>query len=225
LTDGVLVLSTEEARAFVACEPHAKVQAVTNPFAVETEAPSRRRGTGPPLVLFAGRLLWEKGVLDTIEAFALLRKRMDVRLLIAGDGPAAEDVRGAVARHGLVDDVRVAGRLDRARLDRVYREAAAFVLPTYHPEGFPTALSEAMSAGLPIVTTASRGSADHLIDGTNALFVPPRDPSALADALERVLTDRALAARMSEANLAKVEEFAPERVAPAYVAALSEMRS
>src|SRR5581483_7773435 len=106
-----------------------------------------------------------------------------------------------------------------------YRDADVFVLPTYHPEGFPTAISEAMSAGLPVVTSNVRGNADHLIEGRNALFVPPRDPDALAEALERVLSDPRLRERMARANREKVKEFAPERVARGYVDVLEELLS
>jgi glycosyltransferase involved in cell wall biosynthesis len=224
LVDGVLVLSSEEQRAFAAFQPRGQVYLVANPF---TAAAAARVHTerDVPVVLFVGRLLREKGIFDTIEAFALLRARMPARLLVAGDGPAAAAVADAVREHGLSADVTLAGRLEPDRLGEAYAGADAFVLPTYHPEGFPTVISEAMDAGLPVVTTRTRGNADHLAEGTNALFVPPRAPAALARALEAVLTDRALRERMSAANRAKVAEFAPERVAPAYVAALAEIGS
>jgi glycosyltransferase involved in cell wall biosynthesis len=223
LVNGVLVLSSEEARAFAAFEPRVSVHVVANPFVARDVR--RSQPTPVPVVLFAGRLLPQKGVLDTIEAFALLRERMAARLLVAGDGPAAADAAALVGERGLCDDVTLAGRLDGERLRSAYGQADVFVLPTYHPEGFPTAISEAMSAGLPVVTSRIRGSADHLVEGTNALFVPPRRPAALAQALERVLTDEGLRERMSAANRAKVAEFAPDRVAPAYVDALREIRS
>jgi glycosyltransferase involved in cell wall biosynthesis len=80
-----------------------------------------------------------------------------------------------------------------------------------------------MAAGLPIVTTPTRGISDHLVDGVHALFVPPRDPRALADAIERLLRDSALRKRMSGANRAKVRDFAPEKVAGQYLRALEEI--
>ena len=91
-----------------------------------------------------------------------------------------------------------------------------FVLPTYFAEGFPLSVMEAMGHGLPIITTPIRGCADYLSDGENALFVPARDPAALARAVERLLGDDALRARMSAANLARVADFAPARVMPHY---------
>lgn len=225
--DCVFVLSTEEQRALAAFEPHGRFHVVANPFLPVAGAGVRapRNGGGPsaPVVLFASRLLPQKGVLDTVNAFGLLRERVPARLVVAGDGPAAADVRRLVSERGLAADVTLAGHLAPERLAETFREAAVFVLPTYHPEGFPTAISEAMSAGLPVVTSKLRGSADHLVEGTNALFVPPRDVEAIADAIERLLTDPVLRKRMASANRAKVKQFEPERVARAYVDSLADL--
>jgi glycosyltransferase involved in cell wall biosynthesis len=70
------------------------------------------------------------------------------------------------------------------------------------------------------VTTRTRGIADHLRDGENAIFVPPREPQVLAAALEKVVRDEVLRERMGRANKRKVKEFAPDRVAGEYLAAL-----
>ena len=74
-----------------------------------------------------------------------------------------------------------------------------------------------MDARLPIVTTPTRGIVDHLIDKENALFVPPREPQKLADAIVQLLTNTTLREEMAEANFKKVKEFAPESVAKRYL--------
>ena len=84
-------------------------------------------------------------------------------------------------------------------------------------------LLEAISAGLPIVTTPIRGALDHLKEGVNTLFVPPHDPSVLAQTLSKLLNDPDLRARMREANLEKVKEFAPDVVARSYYLALEQI--
>src|SRR5205823_173848 len=104
------------------------------------------------------------------------------------------------------------GYLAGAELEAAYREATLFVFPSW-VEGFPTVLAEAMDAGLPIVTTRIRGAADHLVAGENALFVEPRDVSALVDAILTLLDDRDLAARMSAANRRRIGIFEPRVVA------------
>ena len=100
-------------------------------------------------------------------------------------------------------------------------DSQALLLPTCWAEGFPTVLAEAMSFGLPIVTTRARGAADHLEPDINALFVPAEDPAAIAAAVARLAARPAEAAAMGAANLEAVAAFAPERVAPEYLAALS----
>jgi len=223
LTDGALVLSSDERRALSSFRPRGSFHLVTNPFRPAAGGSGNGGHSDVPTVLFAARLVPEKGVLDTIEAFAVLVRRRPCRLVVAGDGEAAPDARRLVEQHGLAGCVSLTGRLSPERLLDEYRHADVFVLPTYHPEGFPTALSEAMSVGLPIVTTPVRGIGDHLLDGRHALFVPPRDPEALADALERVINDPALSSRMARANREKVAEFAPEAVAGEYVRAFEEV--
>lgn len=229
LTAGVLVLSSEERLALEAFYPGGNFRVVANPFResadVRSAGRSRTRVGSVPVLLFVSRLLVEKGILETIDAFALLRERQPLRLVVAGDGPAAEKVAAHVRSRGLTDSVTLTGRLQSDRLADAYRQADIFVLPTYHPEGFPTVISEAMSAGLPIVVTKTRGIADHLHEGVNALFVPPRDSAALAEGIERLLVDVALRERMSKANQRKVKEFAPERVARDYLHALKEICS
>jgi len=222
--DGVLLLASEEMRTFERFDPGGSFHVVANPYLpAPPGVPATVRERDVPVILFASRLLLGKGVLDTVEALALLRERTAARLVIAGDGPASTAVRGLVAERGLSEHVDIVGHLSGEPLVEAFRTADVFVLPTYLPEGFPTAISDAMSAGLPIVTTSVRGIADHLEEGKNALFVPPQDASALAAALERLLTDANLRRRMSAANREKIAEFAPERVAPAYVQALREI--
>ena len=225
LIDGAFVLSSEEADIASSFHPQGTFRLIVNPFqSSEPDGASPPREPGSvPMVLFAGRLLPEKGVLDTVEAFALLHARRPCKLVIAGAGPAAEDVAARVAELGLSDSVSLAGLLSHDELWAVYRAADVFVLPTYWGEGFPTVLAEAMSAGLPIVTTKLRGSADHLEDGVNALFVPPRAPSELADAIGRLLDDEELRGRMSAANRVKVRDFEPVKAAEIYVRALADM--
>jgi glycosyltransferase involved in cell wall biosynthesis len=225
LSDGVLVLSSEEARDASVFYPRGRFRVMVNPFGISehdrhTARPERLPGV--PTLLFAGRLVPEKGILDTVDAFALLQARRPCRLVVAGTGPAAGDVASRIEALGLSDKVILAGLLSHDELMATYRAADVFVLPTYWPEGFPTAVAEAMSTGLPVVTTRIRGMADHLEEGVNALFVPPRAPRALADALGRLLDDDVLRGRMSMANRTKVRDFEPTRAAGIYLRALAE---
>lgn len=227
LVDGVLLLSTEEVRSLQLFAPSGRFYHVTNPFDASLTAyppAPAALSAREPRVLFVARLLPEKGVFDALEAIAVLNERgRRCALLIAGDGPAAAELRQRIADAGLSEQVTLSGHLTKERLLEVYRESDIFVLPTYHPEGFPTSIAEAMSAGLPIITTEIRGAADHLSEGTNALFVAPRDPAAIADAIMRLVDDDELRGRIGRANVEKVQEFAPDRVAGDYVRAMNEV--
>ena len=228
LVDGVFVLSSEEQRQWSRLLPGRRFCVVANPFVIPTQ-PSLAPGRGAQgrrarfELLYVGRLIEEKGAYDLVSAVAHLGPSRDVRLRLAGTGPDAERLRGRVAALGLGERVEFCGRVTGAALWELYASADVCVLPTYWKEGFPTVLAEAMSAGLPIVTTPVRGAVDHLEDGVNAVFVPPRDPRALAAAIGDLLDDPARRTAMSRNNRSKVAEFDPAVVARPYVDRLREI--
>jgi glycosyltransferase involved in cell wall biosynthesis len=80
-------------------------------------------------------------------------------------------------------------------------------------EGLPRVLPQAMAAGLPIVATAVDGNTEAVTDGANGFLTPAGDPGALAEALLKLLRDPALAARMGQAGLARIDEFGARRMA------------
>src|SRR5581483_8323090 len=227
LSDGTLLLSTEEARESHRFWPRARFRVVCNPFAGNgfealVDGDPRQLRTTPLSFLFVGRLIREKGIVETVDAFAALSRQHDCRLVIVGDGPMVQEVEQRIAQQGLEDRVTLAGFLEGPPLHAAYRAADVFVFPSYR-EGFPTAVTEAMAAGLPVVTTQLRGMADHLVPETNALFVEPGDTAGLTAALERVAGDPDLRSRMGAANRAKVAQFAPEPVARHYLEMLEEL--
>jgi glycosyltransferase involved in cell wall biosynthesis len=237
--DATLVLSRQEKREWAAFYPPGRFEVVSNAFVSEVagvasspEAPDqvaadRAAATaGPdraPTLLFVGRLIPEKGILDLVEAVARTGSEAPCELLVAGDGPAAGEIPALASRLGIPSRVRMLGYVSGSALADCYREADVLVLPTYWAEGFPTVLLEAMSMGVPIVTTALRGAADWLQDGVNAVFVAPRRPAELAAAIERILADERLRADMETANRAVVRQFAPDAVAPRYLAILKDV--
>jgi glycosyltransferase involved in cell wall biosynthesis len=136
-----------------------------------------------------------------------------------------ERLRARVVQLGLEAQVTLSGYLGAEALARAYARADVFVLPTYWIEGFPTSITEALQAGLPVVTTPIRGTADHLEEGVHALFVPPRDVAALARTLERILEDDALRERMGRNCRAKLEDFSPRTVAREYLSEVEGIRT
>jgi len=218
----VLVLSTEERDAWSRFCARCRFEVVVNPFTpVAASRDGDSAGDGgdaqrEPTLLFVGRLIREKGVFELLAAFGSVRRRVPCRLRMVGRGPAEGDVRRRARMMGLSDRVELLGYVTGDDLDRAYRTADIFVLPSYR-EGFPLVVMEAMGYGLPVVTTPIRACADHLAPGVHALFAPPRDAEALADRLAELLVDEALRRRMGAANRVKVREFAPDKVIPSYV--------
>ncbi len=230
LCDAIMVLSQDEEQGWREFSGSRDIYVVANPLVPRSSGGEVRRTTEPPsnahsedqLILFVGRLTREKGVYELLEAAAQLHHEhpdWHWRLVLAGVGPELPALRLLSEELGLASRVEFAGYLTGEQLDSLYERASMFVLPSYL-EGFPTVVTEAMSAGLPIVTTGIRGVADHLEDGTNALFVEPRDPVGLFRAFERLLQDRPLQESMAQANREKVKIFAPETVGLQYVSTL-----
>jgi glycosyltransferase involved in cell wall biosynthesis len=216
--DAILVLSEEERCEWLRFAPHARIEVVVNPFVPQpADAIDACPKSDPPALLFVGRLIREKGVFDLLEALRLVLKETPCSLVVAGKGPEEEEIRRRIAACGLQDSVDLAGYVAGDDLWGLYASSTAFVLPTYFGEGFPTVITEAMSMGLPVVTTPVRGSADLLVEGENVIFVRPRDPAGLAGALLRLLDDPRLAADIGRRNRDKVLEFAPAAVVPRYV--------
>jgi glycosyltransferase involved in cell wall biosynthesis len=165
----------------------------------------------PDLIAFTGRCEEAKGVYDLVDALSRLRPvRPRLRVECAGDGDMAR-LRSRTLELGVAGQLTVRGWLAPRERDALLARASVFVLPS-HFEALPMALLEAMAAGCPVVATAVGGIPDVVRDGENGLLVPPGNPAALADALQRLLGDRALAERLGrEARATIAARFTLER--------------
>lgn len=173
---------------------------------------------GERVVLTAARLLRAKGLFDLLDAAErVCADRPDVRFHIAGDGPAMAELRARIAGLGPATHVELLGH--RRDVQALLRDATVFCLPSHH-EGVPLSLLEAMSQGVPCVTTAVGGVPDAVTDGTDALLVDPHDVDGLAAALGRVLDDPGLAARLGAAGAATVAREHTSTIAARRYAAL-----
>ncbi len=134
-----------------------------------------------------------------LQAMTSLR---DVRAVIVGDGLERAQLKAMSEQLGLGDHVHFTGRQDDVRSWLAAMDV--FVLSSDW-EGMPNAVLEAMAVGLPVVATAVGGTPEVVVDGETGLLVPPRDPAALAQAIERLLCDPSLRRRMGEAGRKRVE--------------------
>lgn len=165
------------------------------------EAPSQGL---PPLVLAIGRCVEQKGLDLLLQAWQQLRQRPSpppCRLRIVGDGPLREALMAEGRRLGIEGSVEWSP--PTRDIERHYREAAVFVLPSRY-EGLPLALLEAQAMGLPAVAfDCPTGPAEVIDSGTGSsgtgLVVPAGDVAALAEALAVLLAQPALRERMGRA--------------------------
>ena len=154
----------------------------------------------PPTVSFAGRLVREKGVDILLHAFAkIVQELPDARLLIAGDGPERDNVHRLARKLGIASSVDMTGHLSRDVLEQTCEAAWVQAVPSLWAEPFGIVAVEAMMRGRAVVATAGGGLSEIIRDGLTGYLVPPGDAQSLADALLKLLRDRAVADRMGAA--------------------------
>ena len=148
-----------------------------------------------PVVLFAGRLLWQKGIGEFVEAARRLRGK--ARFRVVGYEEATSPLKVPAARLNAWADAGLIEWLGkRDDMPRVYAQSNIVCLPSTYGEGVPKVLIEAAASGRACVTTDSPGCREIVRHGENGLAVPPGDIAALAGAVERLIRDPALRQRM-----------------------------
>ena len=162
------------------------------------------------VIVSVGRLSKEKGHADLIRAFARLRAQAalpSICLVLVGDGPELGSLHQLSHSLGVSQLVRFAGF--QRYVSHYLSVADLFVLPS-HSEGCPNALLEAMAAGVPVVATSVGGVPDIAKNECNALLVESQDIGGMATAMSRLLTDKALGARLAVSARSVLQSHAPE---------------
>ncbi|MEU5552277.1 glycosyltransferase family 4 protein [Micromonospora sp. NPDC047793] len=165
------------------------------PRAVAT-ARARFAGDGP-LIGYAGRLVYEKGVQHLVDAVPELREQHPgLRVLIAGDGPYRGELEDRIGQLGLGGTVRFAGFLDNTQLPAMLGATDATVVPSLY-EPFGMVALEAAAAGAPLAVARTGGLAEIVEPGVTGVTFPHSDPSALAGAVGQLLGDEVFARRVA----------------------------
>lgn len=215
VSDQVVAISSYTARE-IAELAHTSVRVIpyglgfaeTLPGAKRSHAESR---DGSFLILYVGNLIPRKGVRFLIDALHRLPPSIPAKLLILGEGSERARLEAQVRELGLEGRVSMPGRVPEADLHRAFHDAKVMVLPSIvdargDTEGLGVVLLEAMSYRIPVIGSAIGGITDIIADGETGLLIPPEDPAAIAQAIERVATDPAFADRLALAGKDRVRE-------------------
>jgi colanic acid/amylovoran biosynthesis glycosyltransferase len=160
----------------------------------------------PPHVLCVARLKPFKNQGLLLEACASLQARgLEFRCVLVGDGSTRDELEATRTRLGLKQVVELVGAAEQTEVLAWWQRAAIAVL-TSESEGMPVCLMEAAACGVPAVATAVGGIPELVEDGVTGLLVLPGDARALAEALERLLRDPELRARLGAAARRRAEE-------------------
>lgn len=172
----------------------------------------------PNLILAVGRFVEKKAPHHTIVAFAkIAAKHPGARLEMIGDGALFETCRQLVEQAGLQERITLHGECAHEVVHRKMAQAAVFVQHSVtaangDTEGLGVSILEAMSSGLPVVSTRHNGIPEAVVDGETGLLVDEHDVEGMSLALDRLLGDAQLCADMGAAGRARViERFSAEK--------------
>lgn len=164
-----------------------------------------------PLVVTVGRFVRKKGFEYLIDAVpALVARHPSVQVAIAGQGDLDAELRARARHAGVTGHVRFPGLLAHQSVPLALAAADVAVVPSIRDDagnvdGLPNVVMEALASGTPLVATPAGGIGAVLTDGDNGLLVAERDASGLAAAIDRLLADRDLGARLGTRARSRVQ--------------------
>ena len=164
-----------------------------------------------PIILSVARLIEKKGLGDLIVAADILcRRGRAFHVEIIRSGPQREALQAQAKQLGIAERVRLAGSKAHEAVCFAYQRASVFVLPCVvasdgDRDGIPNVLLEAMASGVPVVSTPVSGIPELIEPGLDGLLVPPNNPAALAEAIDKLLRSQELRTGLALAARAKIE--------------------
>ena len=163
-------------------------------------------------LLCTGRADKQKGFQTAIRAVAEIED-MPLHLDIIGTGPYFDDLKRISSDLGTDDKVTFHGRVDDDELNRAYSSADIYLIPTARYEGLPLALLEAMSHGIPTISSEIGGNSDVITHNHDGIFIKPGNLPELISSIRRLGNDREERKRISQAARATTERrFDKERM-------------
>jgi len=215
-----------------------KIEVIYNPVDTDKLAALSAEGVdhewfreGAPIISTVGRLSLQKNHKDLLKAFSILRKDLDARLVIIGEGDLKKELTELSGALGIGRDVLFLGH--QKNPFKYVARSAIFALPSLF-EGFPNALVEAMAVGCPVIASdcvsgpaeiltpsAAAGKDEYgLTEGKYGMLFPAGDAAALARGLKRLLSDKDLKARYASAGSKRAADFNTPRIVNRYLNAM-----
>ncbi len=216
----LLVLSNEERNNFLSVGvPPGKVQVTANVIDKNLYVPDPQfkkkldLSGQTTVLLFVGRFMHEKGILDLVDACRRLKEvGKDFKLYCLGNGPLVEEAIAMIDKYGLQKYIVLVGHIPEAETREYYANCDILILPTYHQEGFPMAVFQAVGAGKAVITTKIRAAADYFTEYEHCLWVEKKNPQQLYQQTLKLLDDKGLQEKMGQNNLLLAEKFTAEKI-------------
>ena len=158
-------------------------------------------------VMFTGRMVREKGVVELVEAAEKLRKYYEGKVVFILCGKTSDNPKALKKEEieALCDGSYIQWLGHRNDVKELLKQCHIVAFPSYYREGVPKSLIEATAIGRPIITCNSIGCRDTVDDGVNGFLIPTKDSDALADKLRVLIEDKGLRERMGIASRKKAE--------------------
>lgn len=180
-------------------------------------------------VLYTGRLVYRKGLVDLVKSAEYVCKEYpNTSFVLTGSGALRPTLEKLVHHLKLEDNFSFLGFVTHTELIRHYQTDAIYVLPSYY-EGLPTTVLEAMSCGMPVVATNIPGTDEAIANGKTGLLVPPREPKRLAEAILRLLDDEELRKKIGDAGRMHVVnnydwDIIANKIEQVYMASMGDLK-
>jgi colanic acid/amylovoran biosynthesis glycosyltransferase len=166
----------------------------------------------PVKVLTVGRLVEKKGLIYAIKAVSLLiNKGHKIMYIIAGNGPLKSELNNLIMQLGMIGKIKLIDSVEQSEVKAIMTDFDIFLLPSVtgsdgDQEGIPVVLMEAMSTGMPVISTYHSGIPEIVEDGKSGFLVPERDVNALAGRLEYLIKHPELWSEMGRVGHEFVEK-------------------
>jgi glycosyltransferase involved in cell wall biosynthesis len=198
-----IVANSHSVRASLIADGIEPVDVIHNGVIVE---PIMRELSSKPVVVFAGRLVPEKGVDVLLNAFAIVAQDLpEVRLTIAGAGPEHARLVELTEKLGMTTKVTFMGHIAKREMETRFAQAWLQVVPSRWAEPFGLVAVEAMMRGTAVIASSMGGLSEIVKQGETGFLVQPNDIGALAGKMKEVLSDRAKAEAMGKSGRAVAE--------------------